>query len=332
MRRTAVLVIRLCVIAIVVIAGASAWWSYDRYTRPGPLEGSATVVIPKGAGVDAIANRLARAGVIGEPHVFALVMRVTRRDDELRAGEFSFAAHATMRDVADAILRGETAKRRLTIAEGLTTRQIIALVAAAEGLTGDMPALPGEGSLLPETYFFSFGDTRASLIARMRKAMADSVDQMWREHKPGKYIKTKKDAVILASIIEKETGVSSERAKVSGVFHNRLRRRMRLQSDPTVVYALTGGSGPLDRPLTYADLERKSDYNTYRVYGLPPGPIANPGRAAIAAALNPAVTKHLYFVADGNGGHAFAPTLVEHNRNVAQWRKIQRRRRRAGSQ
>ena len=324
MRRATVRVIGLCALAVAVIAAGFAWWCYDRYTRPGPLMASTTVLIPKGAGVDAIADKLAEARVIAEPHVFALVLRVTRRDHELHAGEFAFAPGSSMRKVARTILSGDTVKRRLTVAEGLTTKQIYALVRAADGLIGDMPTLVGEGELLPETYFFSFGDTRASLVARMRKAMKKAVDDLWRAHGPTPHIKTRRDALTLASIIEKETGLASERPTVSAVFHNRLRRGMRLQSDPTVVYAVTKGDGPLQRALTYDDLAVESPYNTYRVGGLPPAPIANPGRASIAAALKPADSRYLYFVADGTGGHVFAHTLAEHNRNVARWRKIRR--------
>lgn len=326
MRRATVRVILVCAAAVAVLAAAVAWWSYDRYTRPGPLTAETTIIIPKGAGVDAIADRLADAGVIAEPHVFALILRVTRRDHELHAGEFTFPPGGSMRQVALTILNGDTVKRRLTIAEGLTTRQIFALVGAADGLAGDMPPLVGDGELLPETYFFSYGDTRKSLIRRMQAAMKDAVEQLWQKHGPRAKIQNKKDAVTLASIIEKETAVASERPTVSSVFHNRLRRGMRLQSDPTVVYAITMGSGPLSRRLTYNDLAVESPYNTYRVGGLPPAPIANPGRASIAAALSPADSRYLYFVADWTGGHVFARTLAEHNRNVAKWRKIQKAR------
>ena len=183
--------------------------------------------------------------------------------------------------------------------------------------------MPPEGSLLPETYLFTRGDTRAEIIARMQAAMT-AVDRLWAERAAGLPLDTPEEAVILASIIEKETGVNSERAVVAGVFVNRLRRGMRLQTDPTVIYALTNGERPLGRELWRRDLEVDSPYNTYKVVGLPPGPIANPGLSALEAAMNPAETEYFYFVADGSGGHAFAKTLRDHNRNVAEWRRFQR--------
>lgn len=317
-------------LVVLVFAGAGfGIWTYDRYTRPGPLAQEAMVVIPKGAGLDGIARRLAAAHVIDDPKFFGTIMRVMRREHRLRAGEYAFTPGMSMRQAAERIFSGTTVKRRLTIAEGLTTQQIFALVRAAEGLTGEVPPLANEGSLLPETYFYSYGDTRTSLVGRMREAMREALDELWSRQGRTGTLKNKREAVILASIIEKETGLAEERPEVSSVFNNRLRLGMRLQSDPTVVYGLTNGRGPMQRRLTYADLEKPTPYNTYRIGGLPPGPIANPGRASIAAALNPAKTRYLYFVADGTGGHVFARTHSEHKRNVARWRRLQRKRMRA---
>lgn len=325
-------VIGLIVLVVIMTGAGAAGWVYHLYTRPGPLTGEATVVIPKGAGLDGIGRRLAEAGVIDDRKLFKTMMQVTRKGNRLRAGEFRFQPGVSIRGASQTLLYGKSVKRRLTVAEGLTAQQIYDLVAAAEGLEGDLPPMVGEGTLLPETYYYSHGDTRPALIERMQRAMRETLDELWPKRAKDLTIKTKREAVVLASIIEKETRIASERTTVASVFYNRLRIRMRLQFDATVVYALTAGSGPLGRKLTFRDLELDSPYNTYRVYGLPPGPIANPGRAALQAALNPAKSKYLYYVADGTGGHVFGRTLVEHNRNVERWRKIKRQRRRNGAQ
>jgi UPF0755 protein len=218
--------------------------------------------------------------------------------------------------------RGETVARRVTIAEGLTVAEIFGLLEEAPGLTGPLPEPPPEGSLLPETYFFALGDSRYGLVRRMRGAMTEALEAAWANRAEGLPLASKEEALVLASIVDKETGIPAERRQVAAVFINRLRKGMPLQSDPTVIYGLTGGEGPLQRPLTRKDWEHDSPYNTYRNPGLPPGAIGNPGRDAIAAVLDPANVDYLYFVADGTGGHAFARTLAEHNRNVAVWRRI----------
>tara|TARA_R110000787_G_scaffold170758_3_gene283536 strand:- start:455 stop:1447 length:993 start_codon:yes stop_codon:yes gene_type:complete len=312
--------------AVLAISGVAAYFYGEHlYTKPGPLAADKRLVIEKGSGVGQVAALLHRQGIIDNPLVFRLGVRLDGRAEALKAGEFDFPATISMQQAAALIASGKTVLRRLTIAEGLTTRQILTLVEAAEGMTGTTngQAVP-EGSLLPETYFYSWGDTRSALVARMRSAMAAAMAELWPAREAGLSLRTPDEAVILASIIEKETGIAEERRRVSAVFHNRLKRGMRLQSDPTVVYGLSGGSGGLGRPLTRSDLATPSPYNSYLNHGLPPGPIANPGRAAIEAALNPDNSKDLYFVADGSGGHAFARTLQEHNRNVARFRRLQR--------
>ena len=314
-------------LVLAVIFGGILTWGTAEYARPGPLGAAKTVVVPRGAGLDAIAEELTRAGVLADPLVFRLGARLTGADKRLRAGEYAFAAGVSPRQTVALLESGRTVVRRLTVAEGLTTAEIIAQLRVTGGLDGDLGPLPAEGTLLPETYHFSFGDARRAIVGRMAKAMKTILADAWAARSPGLPLETPGSALILASIVEKETAVPQERARIAGVFINRLRRGMKLQSDPTVIYGLTGGKGPLGRLLTHADLRTPSPYNSYLIDGLPPSPISNPGRASIAAVLNPARTDELYFVADGSGGHVFARTLDEHNRNVARLRKWRSERR-----
>lgn len=307
------------------VAGGVGYWGYVQFNAPGPLAESATLVIERGSSVTAISRQLRAAGVIEDERIFSLGVRVFGENKPLQAGEYSFPAEISPREAMLLMNDGFTVKRKVTVAEGLTSREILAVIAAAEGLEGEVPATaPAEGTLLPETYFYAKGDSRADIIGRMSDAMTETLTELWAARDPNLPIKSPAEAVTLASIVEKETGVASERPRVAAVFVNRLRQGIPLQSDPTVIFALTNGQGPLDRALTFADLETQSPYNTYVVAGLPPGPIANPGRAALEAVLHPLATEEIYFVADGSGGHVFAKTLAEHNKNVANWRKIQK--------
>ncbi|WP_027284991.1 endolytic transglycosylase MltG [Rubritepida flocculans] len=320
MRRALRLVGALVLLAAALLGGA-AFFVWRAVTAPGPLAEPAQVVIPRG-GTETIAAVLRERGVIRDARLFALAAYLTRGEGPLRAAEFLFPAGASIREVLGVLREGRPVLRRLTIPEGLTARQIAALIERTEGLTGDLPPFP-EGAVLPETYAFAFGDTRASVLRRAIAAMDQALAEAWAQRAPNLPLASPREALILASIIERETGVAAERGLVAGVFVNRLRRNMPLQSDPTVAYAVGQGM-PLDRPLTRADLERDHPFNTYRNRGLPPGPIASPGREALRAAVRPEATDFLYFVADGTGGHAFARTLEEHNRNVARWRALTR--------
>jgi UPF0755 protein len=309
------------------VAAAAYYWIKVRFDRPGPLTTSTVVVIPRGEGVSAIAERLQRDGVIDDRRLFMtsiLYFKYLKGQGALKAGEYEFPKYSTMRRVLDTIVEGKSIEHKVTLAEGLTSYQIVQRLLAHPELKGEIAEVPPEGSLLPDTYRFGRNDSRQDIIERMQVAQQKFLAKVWPTRDPDIVVQTPEEAMILASIVEKETGRADERQQVAAVFQNRLRKRMRLQSDPTIIYGLVGGKGVLDGPIMRDDIDRETAYNTYKISGLPPTPIANPGRASIEAVLRPAKTKDLYFVADGTGGHAFAPTLDEHNRNVAVWRKIER--------
>ncbi len=319
---------RLAGVLLALLAAAAAGFAlraWQDFNAPGPLAETRRVVVPKGAGLAPLAALLAERGVLRDALAFRVFVIVDGAQSRLKAGEYDFPAGISASAVRDLLVAGRTVMRRLTVPEGLTTAAVLNLVRKAEGLVGEPPDPPGEGRLLPETYHYSYGDSRKDLVARMRRAMDEALARLFRDRTPGSPLDSETELLTLASIVEKETGVSAERARIAGVFVNRLKRGMRLQTDPTVIYALTGGRQPLGRALTRADLRVDHPYNTYRNHGLPPGPIANPGLAALEAATRPAETDALYFVADGAGGHRFARTLREHNRNVARYRGLSRR-------
>ncbi len=298
-----------------------------QFDRPGPLATSTVVVIPKGEGVSGIAERLEHDEVITDRGMFMtsiIYFIYLKGTGTLKAGEYEFRKHASMRQVLDTLVEGRSIDHKITLPEGLTSEQIVSRIQANPDLKGVITEIPAEGTLLPDTYRFQIGDSRIDIIERMQVGHRKFLAKMWEDRDPDIVVQTPEEAVILASIVEKETGRADERPHIASVFQNRLRKNMRLQSDPTIIYGLVGGKGVLDHPLQQEELERETAYNTYKINGLPPTPIANPGRAAIEAVLKPAKTKDLYFVADGSGGHAFAPSLDDHNRNVAQWRRLER--------
>lgn len=323
MRRLGIIA-AIAVVSAAVLAGGLWLYLKRQFDAPGPLAQETTVIVPRGAGLATIAEDLAAAGVVEDATAFALGVRLFADSRALRAGEYAFPAGSSMRDAAALLASGRTVVHRLTVPEGLTSVEIVALLAAAEPLAGEVATVPPDGTLLPETYHFHRGDSRESVLERMRQSMDEALAELWQTRDENLPLASSEEALILASIVEKETGVDAERPLVASVFVNRLRKGMPLQSDPTVVYGITEGKVPLGRALTRQDLAQPTAYNTYQIPGLPPAPIANPGREALQAVMQPAESDFFYFVADGKGGHAFARTLAEHNANVAKWRKVQR--------
>lgn len=296
--------------------------AWDYFEGPGPLTGPKTVLLKRGQSFQAIVDELEQQGVIDRPLLFRGIAALLRQGRNFKAGEYQFAAGITPKAVMRMVAQGKVLVRKITIPEGLTVREITKLLMNEPVLEGEVPAGIAEGSLLPETYQFIYGDKREDLVRKMQADMRALVDELWQKRQQGLPYDTVEKAVIMASIVEKETGVATERGRVASVFVNRLRRGMRLQSDPTVAYGVELALGnPLGRPLTIEDLKTPTAYNTYMIDGLPPAPIANPGRASLEAVMNPPDSEYLYFVATGDGGHNFAATLAEHNRNVAAYRR-----------
>lgn len=309
--------------------GATGVILYNQYERPGPLDATRTVVIPKGEGRIAIAERLEKEGVIANRwtfvagHLFESAFGV-RKSLEMKAGEYDIKEHASMRQVMETLAEGKSILYKVTLPEGLTSQQMVERIKAEPNLSGEITTVPAEGTMLPDTYRFSKGMARQELVERMQIEMEKALAALWEKRQGDLPLRTPEEAVTFASIVERETGRPEERDRVAAVFHNRLKKGMRLQSDPTIIYGIAAGQGALGRSITKADIDTKTPYNTYQVNGLPPGPICNPGRAALEAALNPAKTTDLYFVADGSGGHAFSETLKDHNSAVQKWRETEK--------
>jgi UPF0755 protein len=316
---------------VVVVAGLAAfWWEDNNFSAPGPATAATTVIVEPGSGLSQIAGELEKAGVVEDAFLFRAGVMRRGQTASLKAGEYAFPPQVSMARVMEMLVEHEAIEHKITVAEGLTSDMATALVNADTVLVGPPATAPEEGAILPETYLFERGTTRAQLMARMVKSRTDALTQLWAKRQAGLPFKTPQEALIMASIVEKETGVPQERGRVARVLINRLQRGIKLEADPTIIYGLTKGV-PLGHPLRVSELNKPNPYSTYQIVGLPPGPICNPGRDAIAATLNPPPSNELFFVADGSGGHAFAVTLAEHEKNVAHWRRLQNTRAQAQS-
>jgi UPF0755 protein len=314
-------------IVLVLLIGSAGGYYYgmQKIEAPGPLQDEKVVNIPARAGMADIADTLQREGVIDNNRwAFIGAVIVLKARSELKPGEYAFQKNASLRSVIATMVDGKVVQHSVTIPEGLTSEQIVARLSDNDIFAGSINEIPREGTLLPETYKFPRGTTRDQVIGRMQQAQKRLVAEVWEHRNPDLPVKTPEQLVTLASIIEKETGKADERSRVAAVYVNRLRQKMKLQSDPTIIYGLVGGKGTLGRPIKRSEITQPSPYNTYVVDGLPPGPIANPGRASLEAAANPARTRDLFFVADGTGGHSFTETYDQHQKNVAKLRAMEK--------
>ena len=321
------LILRLFVLSLILFLGGSVFSFYSLLYEQNDKAESSLVLVEKGDSLNGIARRLKKENLIKSTAVFKVAARLFGKATTLKAGEYRIPAGASAKEILDILVSGQTAVRRVTIPEGKTSRQIFDILAQTQGLFGDLPELPENGALLPETYVFSYGMPRKIIVDRMLSGMRNTIDELWPSRDKNLPYTTKEEALVLASIIEKETSVGAERPRIAGVFINRLRKGMRLQTDPTVIYAVTNGTMDLKRRLTHSDLKTPHPFNTYMNKGLPPAPICNPGRDSIQAVLKPLLTNEIYFVADGKGGHVFARSFDEHRRNILKWKKLRQQKR-----
>lgn len=321
-RHIAANALTILIIGLVLAFGGIIWAKRD-YTAPGPLTAPVVVEVARGEVLGSVADKLAAAGAIDGASLFRIAARYTKQDEGIKFGEYQIPAGASMAEILALLNKGGNVLRQIVVPEGWTSFQVVEMLNGRDELTGEIAEVPAEGSLAPAGYDFQRGDSRQSMIDRMTAEQDRILAEAWAGRARGLPVETPEELLVLASIVEKETGVPEERPEVAAVFENRLRKGMRLQTDPTVIYGITKGREVLGRGLRASELTAVTPYNTYAITGLPPTPIANPGRAAIMAAANPAESDMLYFVADGTGGHVFAATLSEHNRNVAAWRRIE---------
>lgn len=320
-------VLSILMIGAIAACGA-AYYGKLQFDRPGTSQEDKIFIVERNSNFRDISVRLYTDGLISDERVFLMAAKATGNASKLKAGEYEVPAGASMRDVMKIITSGRSVQYSVTIPEGLTVQQAWARIASNESFTGNMPAeMPAEGMLVADTHSFPRGTDRTEVVNKLIDLQTALINEIWEKRAPGLPVQNISEFVTLASIVEKETGVSSERPHVASVFVNRLNKGMRLQSDPTIIYGIFGGAGkPSDRPIYKSDIEKPTPYNTYTVDGLPIGPIAIPGRAALEAVANPLKTNDLFFVADGTGGHVFAETLEEHNANVAKWRRVEKER------
>ena len=314
-------------ITLIAMIGAGGVYVYGRRVLEarGPLAEDKIVNIPARSKTREIAETLQREGVIDiNPWVFMGAALALKASSELKPGEYAFQKNANLRDVIGTIVEGKVVQHAITLPEGLTSEQIVARLADNDIFAGSVREIPREGTLLPETYKFPRGTTRDQVLQRMQQTQKRVLAEIWERRNPEIPIKSPEQLVTLASIVEKETGKADERSRVAAVFVNRLRQKIKLQSDPTIIYGLVGGKGTLGRPIRRSEIQQPSPYNTYVIDGLPPGPIANPGRASLEAVANPARTRDLFFVADGTGGHTFTETYDQHQKNVAKLRTMEK--------
>lgn len=311
------------IVGSAAFAALFAFLGYRAFHAPNETASESVFLVPQGQGLIRTARLLHEGGLISDQDIFKAGVMIKGEERNLKAGEFLIPPEQSMANILAVLVKGEVIQHSLTIPEGWTSWQIVDYLNTIENLTDPIEALPIEGSLLPESYNFTHGTSRLALLLRMQEQQGLLLDQLWANRDPGLPFDTIEDAIILASIVERETALPQERAHIAGVFMNRLHRSMRIQSDPTIIYGIDR-KGFLDRGLRRSEIEdRENPYNTYQIDRLPPGPIAHPGRAAIEAVLQPMETNDIYFVADGTGGHVFAETLAQHNRNAAAWRKIE---------
>ncbi|MEP1142893.1 MAG: endolytic transglycosylase MltG [Henriciella sp.] len=322
------------ILVVAILAGVAlgyGWfWLSGEVAKPGPLGQETEFTIERGEGLASVANRLESLGLVSDKRVLRIQARLDDIESDIKAGSYVVPGRASVADILDQFVEGKVIEYRLTIPEGFTTAQVLRRVEAATDLTGDMPERTfDEGVLLPDTYAFGAGTTRTQFLERMETAQDDLLAAIWDTRQADLPISTPQEAVILASVVEKETASADERPLVAGLFVGRLKKGMRLESDPTIIYGVSQGE-PLynrqgqRRTLYRSEIDRKTDWNTYQIDGLPKTPICNPGRDAIAAVLDPPRTDYVFFVADGKGGHLFAETYAEHQKNVAAYRRYER--------